>query len=294
MTEQQPTTHLAALDRRRILRLGAAGAVTALMVPTYGCATLLELLGRFFKAPQLAIKSMKIKKASLSTISTRFLVNITNPNSIGFHLGGLDYALNLAGGDVAKGTAQKGITLKAKGKAQTQLDIDFDIAKTAVAVLAMIEKGAVDYALEAVGHFKVQEADIPVPARLAGRMPMPALPIIDIASFSVLSASTSGVRFRVNAAAKNKNSFDLPIDKFEFDIKLGGRSVLQNKSVKNKTLQGKKTTTVPLEFNVGLAALGLSAADLASNPRLNWEVATKVESGLVKLPFSQKGSLRIA
>lgn len=282
------------MNRRELLRLGAASATTALVLPTTGCATLWALLGMFVKAPQIAVKSMKIRKATLSTMSTRFLVQITNPNSLGFKLAGLEYALDLAGGSVAKGVAPKGIELRPRGKAKTELDIDFDIARTAVAVLEMLEKGAVDYALEAVGHFRVQDQDIPVPARLAGSMPMPKIPKIDISSFDVVSASTQGIKFRVDTEAQNKNDFDIPVDKFEFDVKIGGRNVLNNKVLRNKKLKADKKTIVPLEFTVGLAALGLTAAELASNPRLNWEVKTKMESGILKLPFDQRGSVRLA
>jgi LEA14-like dessication related protein len=282
------------MNRRELLRLGAASATTALVLPTTGCATLWQLLGMFVKAPQISVKSMKVRKATLSTMSTRFLVNITNPNSFGFRLSGLEYALDLAGGSVAKGLAQKGIDLRPRAKATTELDIDFDIARTAVAVLEMLEKGAVDYALEAVGHFKAQDQDIPVPARIAGRMPMPKIPKIDISSFQVVNASLSGVKFRVNTEAKNNNTFDVPVDKFEFDVKVGGRSVLKNKTLKNKKLTADKTTTVPLEFTVGLAALGLTAAELASSPRLDWQVDTMMQSGILKLPFDQKGTVRIA
>ncbi len=282
------------MNRRELLRAGSITTAAGLVLPTTGCATLLQLLGQFVKMPQLSIKSMKIQKASLSTLSTRFVVAINNPNDFGFNLAGLDYLLNLAGGAVAQGTARKGIALKPRAKSETELDIDFDLAKTAAAILELLGQGTIPYGLETTAHFQAQNQTIPVPAKLEGKMPMPKIPKFEIANFAVTSASLSGVQFRVDTALDNLNPFDVPIDAFGFDIKMGGRSVLKNKTLAGTRLKAGKKSSVPLNFTVGLADLGLSIAELARNPRLNWEVDTDVKSGILKLPFNQKGSVKIA
>lgn len=282
------------LNRRQLLRMTAGAVVVGATVPASGCATLCDLLGNFVKAPDLRIKKMDITKMTLTSISTRFLVEIINANPLGFRMDGLDYLLRLDGQEMSKGSAKKGITLKPRGKATTELDLDFDLGRTAAAVMKLLEKRSLGYELEAVGKFFAKQGGIDVPARFKGTMPMPILPRLGLKSFSPTSVGPGGVGFKVVAEVENTNAFDIPIDGFHFDIKLNGKNVLRNKNVRGLTLKSKKSNLVPFEFDVGLVELGLSVAELAAGKRLAYEVGSEVESGFLKVPFTHKGSVRVA
>ncbi len=282
------------MRRRDLLRLAAGAAVAGAVVPATGCATLCDLLGNFIKAPDLRIKKMDITKMTLTSISTKFLVDLINPNPFGFRLDGLDYLLRLDGQEISKGRAPKGITLKPRGKAATELDLDFDLGRTTAAVLKLIEHRSIGYELQTVGKFFGKQGGIDVPATFKGNMPMPIIPKLGIKSFAPLSAGVGGIAFKVVAEVENTNAFDIPIDGFGFDVKLDGRNVLSNKSIKGVTLKSKKTSAVPFQFDVGLVEVGLSLAELASGRRLSYEVGTELKSGFLKLPFTHKGSVRVA
>lgn len=283
-----------AMHRRELLRLAAGAVVIGAALPTSGCATLCDLLGNFVKAPDLRIKKMDITKMTLTSISTKFFVEIINANPFGFRLDGLDYLLRLDGQEMSKGSAKKGITLKPRGKATTELDLDFDLGRTAAAVMKLIEHRSIGYELETVGKFFAKQGGVSVPARFKGNMPMPIIPKLGIKSFAPSSVGPGGIGFKVVAEVENINSFDIPIDGFNFDVKLDGKSVLRNKSVRGLTLKSKKSNNVPFEFNVGLVEVGLSLAELASGKRLNYEVGSEIESGFLKLPFAHRGSVRVA
>ncbi|MBI1946965.1 MAG: LEA type 2 family protein [Deltaproteobacteria bacterium] len=282
------------IRRRELLRLVAGAAAVGVVLPSSGCATLCDLLGDFIKAPDLRIKKMDITKMTLTTISTKFLVDLINPNPFGFRLDGLDYLLRLGGAEVSKGSAPKGITLKPAGKATTELDLDFDLGRTTAAVLKLIEHRSIGYELQTVGKFFGKQGGINVPASFKGNMPMPIIPKLGIKSFAPTSVGPGGVAFKVVAEVENTNPFDIPIDGFGFDVKLDGRSVLKNKSVKGVTLKAKKSNNVPFQFDVGLVEVGLSIAELAAGKRLSYEVGSEIESGFLKLPFTHKGSVRVA
>lgn len=282
------------LGRRELLRMAAGVAVVGAALPASGCATLCDLLGNFIKAPDLRIKKMDITKMTLTSISTKFLVDLINPNPFGFKLDGLDYLLRLDGQEMSKGRAPKGITLKPRGKATTELDLDFDLGRTTAAVLKFIEQRSIKYELQTVGKFFAQQGGVDVPATFKGTMPMPIIPKVGIKSFAPTSAGPGGIGFKVVAEVENTNGFDIPIDGFGFDVKLDGKRVLSNKSVKGVTLKSKKTSAVPFQFDVGLVEVGLSLAELASGRRLSYEVGSEVKSGFLKLPFTHKGSVRVA
>lgn len=283
------------MKRRELIRIGAA---TALVVPattmTTGCATLWELLNQFVKAPKLDVRKMDITGMTLTSISVKFHTLISNPNPFGFRLDGLDYLLKVGGGQLAKGTAPRGITLKPRGSAKTELDLDFDLGKTASAILELITKKRADYELQAVGKFFSKQGGIDVPFSHKGVMPMPQLPKIEVKSFEPTSVSASGVGFAVTTEVGNNNDFEIPIDGFQFDVKLDGRSVLRNKGTKGLRVPANKTGRVPFEFRVGLPELGLSLAEIASGRRIDWELQSELKSGRLVAPFTNRGSFRLS
>jgi LEA14-like dessication related protein len=296
------TAFVSSLESKRLnrrewmdaMRIAAAGAaVVPLVTTTTGCATLLDLLGGVVKKPNMAIKSMKLQDMSLTTIKSRFITSVANPNPIGFRLNGFEWILGLAGSKLTSGTAPKGVELKAKGSSETEFDVGFDIAKTAEAVMNLIGKKQIPYTIDAIAGLRASKYNFNIPISFGGNMPMPLLPAFDIPSFKMVSAGLSGVKFRVDTAITNLMDFAVPIDALNFDVKMGGNSVIQNKTVKGLELQPKKKEVVPLEFNVDLASLGLNLAKLASNPRFDWEVGAEMASGFLKLPFNQKGAVRL-
>jgi LEA14-like dessication related protein len=281
------------MNRRALLQTGLMATAAIPLATSTGCATLMECLGDIVKQPELALKSFKITKATLSSFSVSMVGLIKNPNPFGFKLEGLDWLVNLAGGEAAKGRSPKGITLKARGTAQTELDIDFNIARTASAIIELIEKHKVPLGISAVGHLRANKYKFDIPAKYETMLPMPQLPNFTVPRFAVRSANASGIRFAVEPLVRNSNPFDIVVDQFDFDIKLGGRQVLRNKTIKNFKVAQGKSERVPFEFDVSLADLGLSLAKLATNPRFDWEVGTNLKSGILNLPFVQKGRVAL-
>ncbi len=276
------------MNRRELMRLGVASAV---LLPGTGCATLMNLFQKYL--PKLSVRGMNVLGMTLSTMSVRFNCLISNPNPIGFKLDGLDYALKIAGSQLAKGRAPKGIVLKPRAGSKTDLDIDFNLGQTAAAILDLIGKNAVPYELSATGRFFTsQTGGIDVPVGFKGSMPMPKVPNFSVKGFSPTSVSPSGVGFRVDTTLHNNMDFAIPIDGFKFDVKLDGRKVLDNKGVRGLRVAPKKTESVPLDFHVSLAQLGVSLAEIAGGKRMNWELGTELKSGKLVVPFTNHGALR--
>jgi LEA14-like dessication related protein len=281
------------INRRALLRTGLLSTATLPLTTSTGCATLMDLLSGIVKEPKLSLRSFKITKTTLSSFSVSMVALLKNPNPFGFKLDGLDWLVNLAGGEAARGRSPGGIALKAKGVSETQLDIDFNIARTAAAIIELIEKRSVPLGISAVGHLSASRYTFDIPAKYETRLPLPTLPTFAVPRFAVRSAGLSGISFVVEPLVKNTNGFDIDIDRFDFNVKLGGREVLKNKTIKNLKVARGKSERVPFEFDVGLAEVGLTVAQLATSPRLNWEIGANLKSGLLDLPFTQKGRVNV-
>lgn len=281
------------MNRRALMRTGLLTTAALPLTTSTGCATLMDLLSGIVKEPQLSLRSFKITKTTLSSFSVSLVALLRNPNPFGFRLDGLDWIVNLAGGQAAKGRSPGGIGLKAKGTSETQLDIDFDIAQTAAAIIELIEERSVPLGVNAVGHLSANQYKFDIPARYETKLPMPTLPTFAVPRFAVRSAGLSGISFAIEPLVKNTNGFDIDIDRFDFNVKLGGREVLRNKSIKNLKVARHRSERVPFEFDVSLGEVGLTVAQLATNPRLDWEVGANLKSGLLDLPFTQKGRVKL-
>jgi LEA14-like dessication related protein len=280
--------------RRQIMKAGLlATAAVPVVGATTGCATLLEFLGEFVKPPDLSLKNFQVTKTTLSSFAVRLDAVLKNPNPFGFRIDGLDWGVRLAGGNVATGAARKGFTLKARGTSETPLELDFNIARTAAAIIELIEKRSVPLGINAVVHLRANKYRFDVPADYETRLPLPQLPAFAVPTFALRDASLSGLRFVVEPLVTNPNPFDLDIDAFDFDIKLGGRSVVRNRTVKNVKIESKQKKRVPFDFAVNLAEVGLTAASLAARPRLDWELVANLKSGLLDLPFRQGGRVAL-
>lgn len=285
---------LAPLDRRALLRTGVrTGLVAGVAMTSSGCATLIDLLTGLVKAPDMALKSFKVNKVTLSSFQVSIVALIKNANPFGFHMDGLDWTVNLAGGQTAKGRSPKGITLKAKGTSETELDLDFNIAKTADAILELLEKKVVPLKLGAVAHLRAAKYKFDVPGEFETKLPLPQIPAFDVPKFRMVGLRGTNLQFEVEPLVTNPNGFDIDIDAFDFDIKLDGRPVLKNKIVKNVKLQSKKKEGVPFQFDVGLAEIGMTLAKIANNPRLDWEVAANMKSGILNMPFKKGGRVNL-
>ncbi len=281
------------LDRRTLMRTGLLSTAAIPLATSSGCATLLDLLSGVVKTPQLSLRSFKVTKMTLSALSVSMVALLKNPNPFGFRLDGLDWLINLAGGDVAKGRTPGGLALKARGTSQTTLELDFNLAKTTAALIELFEKRSVPLGIEAVGHITAARHRFDVPARYETKLPMPSLPTFDVPRFALRSASLSGLRFSIEPLLRNTNGFDIDVDRFDLSVRLGGREVLKNKSIRDFKVAKGKSERVPFEFDVGLAEIGMTMAKLATNPRLPWEVEANFKSGLLALPFRQTGRITL-
>lgn len=276
------------MRRRDFLRTTAWVAGT---LPCTGCAGLVDLLRSVLREPQVSLRKMEIASASLDHVTALFHVNVKNPNPIGMRLDGLGYALSLDGARFARGDLDEGLELKAKGSSLVKLPIEFSLGESAQAILAVLDKETLPYALETDFRFRWQRGKISVPVTFDGEMPMPKIPKIEVREFRFTQIGLQGIGVRVTTSVTNPNAFDIPLDRFRFDVKLNNRPILQSQSVAGVRMAARQTRDIPLDFTIGLLDAGLSAASLLERPELRWGVNASVKSGTFEMPFAAAGQV---
>ncbi len=274
--------------------LHATVSAGGLAIPLSGCATLQNVMKSVgYQDPSVEIVSMAVTDWRLTQLGTTFDVAIRNPNSVGFTLQGIQYGLKVDGHQLTTGRSETPVTVAANGSTTTKLAFDFPLAETANALIALLSKPEVDYALDSAFEIGRPDFAITVPVNKTGRLPLPKLPQFGVPTAEYQGASMAGVKVRFVPTLANPNDFDLPIEGFETSLKINQRPVLTNQARPAATLAAGTETPVPIDVTLSLADLGLSALSLISKPRLDWAVDFSLLAGSLKLPFSASGRLRL-
>jgi len=279
--------------KRRDFVFGAAAA--GALLPTAGCATLLELLEGAFKRPDVNILSMNVLGMTLDTVKTEFKARVSNPNPFGLSLAGLKYAVKVDGRQVLDGNARNKLELKANGASTTTFPVNITLGKSAEVLLSLLQKNSLPYDLNSAFTFAIPQVNrnVTIPVAFGGVLPVPKLPLVTIKEFKFTNVSPAGIGVRVVSSVKNTNKFEIPVDGFHFDVKLNNRNVLQNRAVRGLRVAAGKTKNVPLEFNVSPLDLGINAVEILQRPRINWAIDAGLKSGVLDMPFKKTGALRL-
>lgn len=280
------------MQRRTLLRNTAVVVVAA---PLGGCQTLLNLLRTGLREPDVQITKMELKEVMLDRVTMLFHTAITNPNPIGLQLAGLGYALRVEGDQLARGNVDEDMKLKAKAKSSLRFPVEFALGETSRAILKLLELDEAAYGIDTAFRFRVPElGKVEVPVSFDGKFPVPKIPSFAVRSVRFTSIGPGGLGMRLTTTVKNTNRFPLPVDGFKFNFKLNGRSVLKNESVSGMSLKAGQTRDIPLDFTFGLLEAGLTIASLAQGPTLRWELDTKLDAGILNIPFDASGKIKLA
>lgn len=268
--------------------------VAAVSGPLGGCAAVQNVLKQVgYLNPSVEIVDMNVTKWGLDTLGTTFDVAVNNPNAVGFTLQGIKYGLDIDGNRLTSGQSETPVTIEAKGRSTTTLAFDFPLAQTANALVALLSKREVSYGLESAFQIGRPDFAVTVPANKSGQIPLPQIPRFEVPTAEFRGASISGIQFRVVPALRNLNDFDLPIGGFSTNLRINDRPILTNRTDETRTLKANAETAIPIDLNLSLADLGLSAISLLQKPRLRWAVDVQLNAGSLKLPFAESGQLRL-
>lgn len=279
------------MQRRSLLRNAAVVVVAA---PLGGCQTLLNLIRTGLREPDVRITKMTVKELQLDRVTMIFDTLLTNPNPVGLQLAGLGYALRVEGDQLARGNINEDMKLKANGKSSLRFPVEFAFGETSRAILKLLELDEAAYGIDAAFRFRLPElGKVEVPVSFDGKFPVPKIPQFQVRNVRFTSIGPGGLGMRVTSSVKNTNRFALPIDGFKFNFKLNGRTVLKNETVSGMSLKAGQTRDIPLDFTFGLVEAGLSLASLVQEPTLRWELGSKLDAGVLNIPFDASGKVKL-
>ena len=105
------------------------------------------------KAPEVSVYGVKIAKMSFTEAQLNLALRINNPNSFSIPLRGFDYALNLNGIPVAKGTDTKNLTISSGEDRIIEVPIVVSLMELFRTVPAIVKSRKFTYNLDGRAHF---------------------------------------------------------------------------------------------------------------------------------------------
>jgi LEA14-like dessication related protein len=130
-----------------------------------GCSLFMHSIER----PSAKVRGVSVSSAGFAGVSGQLALDVTNPNSFGVPLSGIDWQLSIGGARAVTGTVQLHETIPARGVAPVTTWLSI-AASDAIAVGAALATGARDYQVDVKLHFSTSVGQLDVEVAHRGQL----------------------------------------------------------------------------------------------------------------------------
>jgi LEA14-like dessication related protein len=130
-----------------------------------GCSLFMHSMER----PTAQVRDASVTAAGLGGVSGSLRVDVTNPNTFGVPLSGIDWQLEIGGNRAATGNVELQQTIPARGVAPVTTSLSVS-TNDAIGVVRAIASGAREYQLDATLHFSTNVGQLDVAVHYTGTL----------------------------------------------------------------------------------------------------------------------------
>ena len=262
-----------------------------------GCQSMNDML-KMAPKPSARVADVKFRGVTLDKLDLVFDVEVSNPYSASLPLLRVSYQLASGGQKILDGALPTGTSIPASGSSLVALPVSVQFASLLRTLQGVRPGSVVPYEASfdvSVDAPVVGPRSLPVSHR--GELPVPAVPDVSLVSFDVGAMSLDKVEATARLRVKNTNQFAVDLGMLSFDLALGGQRVAHSASSGGQKLAPGQSGDVAVPLSFSPRELGVSILSVLRGGESAYAVNGSVELGtaygLLKLPFSQKGSARI-
>jgi LEA14-like dessication related protein len=128
-----------------------------------------SIFTRSIERPTAKVRDVTVASAGLTGVSGELRLDVTNPNSFGVPLAGIDWELAIGGARAVTGTVELAQTIPARGVAPVVTSLVID-ARDAIAVAGALARGARDYRIAVRLRFSTPVGPLDVGVEHAGEL----------------------------------------------------------------------------------------------------------------------------
>ena len=150
-----------------IIRQGFHAVVLSLVLILSACAGITS-----FEKPTISIADLKPTKFSRDGQIFTLKLKVDNPNALAIPVDGMNYALNIAGFDVASGQSMTAVKIPANGTGYVEVDINANIIEVLPQIAKAVMSGDRNLSYAVNGAVKLDSAFVKeIPFDSKGEIP---------------------------------------------------------------------------------------------------------------------------
>ncbi len=265
------------------------------------CTTISELAG--IKDPEFEVNNVRLSNISFEQADLLMDINIHNPNNFTLKLAGFDYNLAIEKASFLKGKQDYKQTIKAKGDSNFKLPISLNYKDVYKAFEALAEKDEINYDVWLDFYFNLPViGKTSFPTVEKGVLPLPKIPVIEFDEFKLDNLSFSGADLKLELIVENPNSFDMVMNKFNYDLNIDGKSWAKTVSAEKKKFlkKGKCKLSIPVSLDFLTMGRTVYKSLTAKKPleyNFSGEMDLKTSIPIMEhlvLPINQSGKINIS
>lgn len=130
-----------------------------------GCSLFMHSIEK----PKADVRGVSVSSAGFTGVTGELALDVSNPNSFGVPLAGIDWQLSIGGARAVTGSVQLSQTIPAKGVAPVTTTLTID-ARDVPVVAGQLAGGARDYRIHAKLRFSTKVGEVDVELDHAGQL----------------------------------------------------------------------------------------------------------------------------
>ena len=268
--------------------------VVGLLFPTIsGCATVRHVLNTAFQTPSATFTHLHLRDVSFEKVTLDFEFLVSNPNDLGVKLSQLDYALDLDGKSLAKGTSNQALELKPQGSSPVRLPLTITFVDFVDNLATFFsERPSVPYAISTGFVVATPLGNVRIPLQQEGEVPLPKVPDVKVDKIKLERINFAGARVAFSFDVRNRSSFPIIPKGFNYSVNLVGLDITQGREdLPELRADASQKVVVPLELS--FLRLGVAVVEAVRTKKLPYVVSGNVDLGPFKQPFQLKGTAQL-
>lgn len=250
-------------------------------------------MGKVFDKPQVGVDRVEIKKIDFTGVDLIVHVKINNPNSVGATLNHIDYAFDVEGDRLLKGTKEDKTQIKSNDLSIIPLPVSVSYAGLKSGIAGVLTKKSLPYVLSGKVVLDTPIGDLSFDIGDKGDIPIPDRPRFDVEKIALGEFSVTSATLMVHIKVSNNHDVELDIEKFRYEFSLQDNLISAADVSVQRSVTQDKSMAVALPITVKLLGLKKSVVDMIRSGQLKYamkfDLNLKTRFGPVTIPYERDG-----
>ncbi len=289
---------------RHLKQIITVGLLTIVAVILFGgCTELINLLNLTnIQKPDAKLEDVKLNDLTFNEADMLFNIRISNPNAVSVNLSGFDYNLLINDASLLKSNENTRIEIPARGTTNLPLPVTLVFKDIYEIYQGLKDADSLDYTLNTVLRFDLPTIGaVQVPLSYSGALPNLKLPKIALKQIRLEKIGITGADLRMQISVDNPNAWAMMLNRFDYQLKVGGRQWIQGNKDKQQNISGKSDGVLEVPIFLNFMDMGKSVYDMiAGSEKLDYHLSGQVDLGSsiemlgqFNVPFDKSGKIEI-